>query len=454
LSKAAQNFFGSDRRLDFAVFSGKRNALITSFGSGMDRRQFPILPVQRNTDGDILEYAIYPVYPDTNLQTVLDYTLDLLATWTDNYIWNLDPFTLQLDTSLRKLYGSMEMGEDSGISLDEWVVVGILWQVSKHFPDVVIRIQDSDGEFLLIESALHIPDWLKPETAENRVWIQKGQLQIIPLKEFTSHDPPPLPIDDALKHLRMAIRSEGTTASLFSDAGMNATIRDKIKGFPRRLGEQQHFACVMMPRLLAQVIHRNRQVISAGVQSFNRRITEFKVCSTGIETNSKKLRKLKYFPPEDWVTVNVQFSRPLFTIIKLQKFSPPPAFLPQSLSAPEREAYELGIKLTCAFELVASSSSPWSERIVEVWKEEKEKKVDDLVLKSWDENCIEPNDETWMALSNEDITRIIGEDGNEEEQVREMIANLSKIMEGESGFEGIGDDEFDDEEYVPYASLG
>ena len=30
-------------------------------------------------------------------------------------------------------------------------------------------IQDVDGEFLLIESALHIPDWLKPETAENRV---------------------------------------------------------------------------------------------------------------------------------------------------------------------------------------------------------------------------------------------------------------------------------------------
>ena len=30
-------------------------------------------------------------------------------------------------------------------------------------------IQDADGEFLLIESAMHIPDWLKPETAENRV---------------------------------------------------------------------------------------------------------------------------------------------------------------------------------------------------------------------------------------------------------------------------------------------
>jgi len=36
-------------------------------------------------------------------------------------------------------------------------------------------IQDADGEFLLIESAMHIPDWLKPETAENRVEAHREQ---------------------------------------------------------------------------------------------------------------------------------------------------------------------------------------------------------------------------------------------------------------------------------------
>jgi hypothetical protein len=52
--------------------------------------------------------------------------------------------------------------------------------------------------------------------------------------------------------------------------------------------------------------------------------------------------------------------------------------------------------------------------------------------------------EDWMTLSNDDITKIMGESGNEEDQVREMIENLSKFMEGESGFEGIGDDGFDE----------
>jgi len=33
----------------------------------------------------------------------------------------------------------------------------------------VDSIQDSDGEFLLIEAADYLPKWLNPDTAENRV---------------------------------------------------------------------------------------------------------------------------------------------------------------------------------------------------------------------------------------------------------------------------------------------
>ena len=73
------------------------------------------------------------------MKNVFDYTLDLMSTWADNYIWNLDPFNLSFDSSAPKLHGRMDMGEDSGVSLDEWVVAGVLWQMSKRFPDVIIR---------------------------------------------------------------------------------------------------------------------------------------------------------------------------------------------------------------------------------------------------------------------------------------------------------------------------
>jgi hypothetical protein len=58
---------------------------------------------------------------------------------------------------------------------------------------------------------------------------------------------------------------------------MNAAIQDKIKGLSRELQEQRHLARVMVPRLLAQVIHRNPQVIAPGVQAFYTRTTQFKV---------------------------------------------------------------------------------------------------------------------------------------------------------------------------------
>jgi hypothetical protein len=107
--------------------------------------------------------------------------------------------------------------------------------------------------------------------------MHNGELKIIPLQEFTSYDPPPLELDEALRHIRSSIRSDGNTATLFTDSKMNAAIQEKIKGFPRELQEQKHLARVMLPRLLAQVIHKTPQLIAPGVQSFYTRTTQFKV---------------------------------------------------------------------------------------------------------------------------------------------------------------------------------
>jgi SGT1 protein len=39
---------------------------------------------------------------------------------------------------------------------------------------------DEDGEFLLIEAAYTIPKWLKPDNAQNRVWLRNAKLSISP----------------------------------------------------------------------------------------------------------------------------------------------------------------------------------------------------------------------------------------------------------------------------------
>ena len=52
---------------------------------------------------------------------------------------------------------------------DEWLIVYILKELSKQFPDLWIKTVDTDGEFLLIEAANALPRWLNPEIADNRV---------------------------------------------------------------------------------------------------------------------------------------------------------------------------------------------------------------------------------------------------------------------------------------------
>jgi len=52
---------------------------------------------------------------------------------------------------------------------DEWLVVYILRELSNQFPELWIKVVDTDGEFLLIEAANALPRWLNPEIADNRV---------------------------------------------------------------------------------------------------------------------------------------------------------------------------------------------------------------------------------------------------------------------------------------------
>jgi hypothetical protein len=42
-------------------------------------------------------------------------------------------------------------------------------------------IRDTDGEFLLIEAANELPNWVSPENAENRLWLYAGHLHLLPL---------------------------------------------------------------------------------------------------------------------------------------------------------------------------------------------------------------------------------------------------------------------------------
>ncbi|KAF3162446.1 hypothetical protein TWF225_002427 [Orbilia oligospora] len=129
---------------------------------------------------DTVDYYIHLVPTSTaaasqndvksELEKLLPDILKAIKPFTDDFIWQRDEFKLTIAEN-------DEFGESID---DEWFTVFLLREISKLFPQLWIRVADTDGEFLLIEAAHALPKWLSPEVADNRVWISNGALRIIP----------------------------------------------------------------------------------------------------------------------------------------------------------------------------------------------------------------------------------------------------------------------------------
>ncbi|KAG8901372.1 hypothetical protein FRC01_009862, partial [Tulasnella sp. 417] len=126
--------------------------------------------------------VIYTIYPPPGTDKTQATTLSALITayvqdnlLPANHIWHRDSFELHLverdDTSSPRvvtpgqirLEGTMRVGD----AVDDECVY------------------DTDGEFLLIEAAQHLPNWVTPDNAENRVWIYQSNLHLIPLEHIS-----------------------------------------------------------------------------------------------------------------------------------------------------------------------------------------------------------------------------------------------------------------------------
>ena len=115
------------------------------------------------------------------LQEITAYVLSLCtsAECGGGYIWQREGFILALSADGSHLEGKTKPGD---CVEDEWFIVWLLCQISRRWPNAVVSVNDTDGEFLLIEAADVLPKWVTPTNAENRVWIRQGRLHLIPLQ--------------------------------------------------------------------------------------------------------------------------------------------------------------------------------------------------------------------------------------------------------------------------------
>lgn len=313
-------------------------------------------------EDDFVEYFLFPPI-ETNdeqeqeriLTAILDKANKIIHKYTKNFLWHKDEFRLVVRTSISNylneldgqrenlpphLYGVSHYGDNIE---DEWFMVFILQQLTREITDSIVRVHDSDGEFLLIEAADYLPSWASPETCENRVYIYGGNIHLIPTNSSNSF----LTMTEALQKIR-----QDPTCTAGSPDIQNS-IKLKLNGYPEKLKDNIHNAVVYIPIGVAKVLQVKPNLVSAAVQAFcNRDSVDLKAC-----------RAMKYFPPENRVKRRIAFTKCLYAMLTHSKYIPdrrtgwnlPPA------NSLEYKCNILGLKLACGFEILASQAKPTSD---------------------------------------------------------------------------------------------
>ncbi len=455
---------------------------------------------------DCVEYMLFVIGDKTDglpsLETVrkaADQKLDELAR---DYIWQREPF--KLETKVQKgalplsfffffdrpwltvsglglpyLHGTTHYGDNVE---DEWLIVYILRELSKSFPNLWVRVSDSDGEFLLIEAAKVTPKWLSPENDSHRVWIHAGKLLLIPAGSSPSQ---PLSLHEAITTIKST-----PPAALTHSPLVEAEAFYRLEKYPAHIPASLHHAPVTIPRKLAHILHACPKSVAPAVEAFYTRDPRaLKPLLSQQETLT--------FPPTDLVTVSVRFTKVLYAQLKAQHFPPPPVWRdvfahpnattysptttpPPSQnppSSPPNDAdkdkektlarLDLGMKLTTGFELLSTTADTSPNRVVRevallladlAEDGEAEALPSDEEIAAW-EGVGREDDEGWMDVDFEGFERTFdgkGKDGNgglgdkgEQEGLRRMVERFEAFLNDEgAGVEGaeVEEEEMDEDD--------
>ena len=215
------------------------------------------------------------------------------------------------------------------------------------------RVHDTDGQFLLIEAAHELPQWVTPARAQNRLWIKSGRLNLVPI-DYKSPGAPRkrrvFDVDDAFDDLKVedendawidhlkaiqVVRDERID-TLASPSLENAAFA-RINVYPAALASHQHtFVAYLPPPLAAVCAHtstpsRHRHTAT----SLTQKAIEAFACRDAAGTRAAQ--KMSRFNPTDTTPISITVTRTAYAQMQGQRFYPPRTFHPDSWPSAGRE---------------------------------------------------------------------------------------------------------------------
>ncbi|CCM01639.1 uncharacterized protein FIBRA_03700 [Fibroporia radiculosa] len=324
---------------------------------------------------DTLQYTLYlpNEFSDKASATALATLMREYADTTfPDHLWHRDAFELKVaqdtDSEDWLLEGRMRVGDCVD---DEWCVVWLLREISAKW-DVVISVFDSDGEFLLIEAAEALPSWVTPSNAENRVWIYRSRLHIIPLSHVSapssrhkrrrysgskdSDDEDAITRDDADDFvnipdaLKVVVNPEVDTLAPVS---VQNAVWKRISGYPVAARQHVHSTKAWLPVDIAKALSVDSSLAQKPVETFYTRDT----------LQLRAAHRMARFPPEPSVLTGIKLTRTAYAQLVGQKFYPPKIFgrWQEMEGTKEWQWRDVGMKIACGFEMLYQESKSRSD---------------------------------------------------------------------------------------------
>lgn len=235
-----------------------------------------------------------------------------------------------------------------------------------------------------------------------QVWINSGSLKIIPRQHPQSTTTPTPPSTRALS-VQEAINFLAHSSNLLIHSPLiESEAFYRLRNYPAEIASSLHNAVITIPRQLAYILRRNPAYISPAVEAFYLRDP------IALRPLQGKNEASLVFPPKDLVTATVKFTKVGYAQVKSQEFAVPAAWvtaLAESLNSgtKDRDRREMGMKVTCGFEMLLSDSQNQDRRAVREIRVllsdiEDDPQIlptdDDISLWSHDED-----DESWLDIN-------------------------------------------------------
>eukprot|EP01138_Halocafeteria_seosinensis_P009825 gb/GECG01010036.1/.p1 GENE.gb/GECG01010036.1/~~gb/GECG01010036.1/.p1 ORF type:complete len:786 (+),score=125.32 gb/GECG01010036.1/:1-2358(+) len=313
---------------------------------------------EEEDDDDINTIYYYILVPHQDLRSLQDECFQYIDRVLSDYMWQEEAFTLYrqgegppipayrrppTSSNWSMLHGKTRFGDNIE---DEWLVVSLLFRISETHRDVVVFMEDDDGEFLAIEAAEEIPEWLHPENTTNHLAVHQGSVHIVPPSQEAGADGAVLGITKACDAIR------DTRVPTKASAGVQQAIQNRVTtDISQAARRERHVSLCTVPRLVAELLAHRPQLVAPAVNAFyTRDAIDIKACT-----------KMHSFPldsdPHHFVSLPVRFTKCTYAQLRQQRMHIPKVwqrYIPTEEEQQGTGRWLNGMKLTCGLEILLS----------------------------------------------------------------------------------------------------